>query len=215
MQDTAPRFAAQAFRRVVVPFARNVASDDDLSSHEYCIIRLSIMEKIASNTLPIERLIKRINRKSWWHCLTRDPEAWRQRGVFYEWSYKAAEFYGRPMEYRVRAERPLVGDYLTICNVLLDLADEQAGTLRGRISRSGSESIAEIFLLDALMHDRALELGYDSIVVMTVPGYRRYCAGHVPYVMELNVLGVSYAEAKRVVRGEYDSDAHLGLARNA
>jgi hypothetical protein len=43
----------------------------------------------------LQKLIKHINRKDWWHVRPADPRAYEKRGKFFTSSFGEAEFYGR------------------------------------------------------------------------------------------------------------------------
>ena len=68
----------------------------------------------------IEKLVRHINRKDWWHVPPPDPQAYLKRGKFLASSFAEAEFWGRPLDepQKVQIERPLVGDEKTISKVL-------------------------------------------------------------------------------------------------
>jgi hypothetical protein len=64
----------------------------------------------------IQKLIRHVNRKDWWHVTPADPHAYEKRGKFFSSTFKEAEFYGRPKDVpeKVAIAHPLVGDNDTI-----------------------------------------------------------------------------------------------------
>ena len=131
-------------------------------------------------------LIKRINRKIWWHVPPLDPDAYKKRGKFYSSSFEEAEFYGRPGDpERVTVARPLAGDEEYIETVLLgkypsinfdELHDEGA-------------KVAARFALDARIKKAAVKAEYDSIVLMTPRAWSKFQeVGQLPRSIELNVF---------------------------
>jgi hypothetical protein len=48
----------------------------------------------------LQKLVRHINRKAWWHVPPRDPRAYEKRGKFLASSFREAEFYGRPHDIR-------------------------------------------------------------------------------------------------------------------
>lgn len=93
----------------------------------------------------IEKLVRHINRKHWWHVPPQDPQAYLKRGKFLASTYAEAEFWGRPLDepQKVRIQRPLVGDEKTISKVLgipPQRADMSLGCWRRRWDRRGEET---------------------------------------------------------------------------
>src|SRR2546430_17541106 len=82
-------------------------------------VDLEVDEKTSS--IFYQKLIAHVNRKDWWHVLPRDPSAYSERGKFLAWSFREAEFWGRPLDepQRVSIARPLIGDEETIEKSLL------------------------------------------------------------------------------------------------
>jgi hypothetical protein len=130
-----------------------------------------------------EKLLSYANRKDWWHVPPVDPRAYEKRGIFLAWSFGEAEIYGRPLDQavRVRIKKPLVGDETRIERVLF-----------GREAKEKWQDgqVAERRLaLDARMRRAALRKGYDSILLMSTPGFARFVTrGKIPKAMELNIL---------------------------
>jgi hypothetical protein len=127
-----------------------------------------------------ERLIAFVNRKAWWHVPPRDPNAYRKRGKFLASSYGEAEFWGRPLSDAQKASiaKPLVGDGATIERALF-----------GRRISDDSMGMDRRWGLDARMKTAALAMGYDSILLMSPQGFRRFrSTSKVPRSLELNIL---------------------------
>ena len=131
-------------------------------------------------------LIKRINRKYWWHVQPQDPDAYKKRGKFYASSYDDAEFYGRPGDpQRVTVQRPLVGDEEHIEMTLfghcphLELSKLECGlpVILARLD------------LDAKVKEAAVAEGYDCIALFTPKAFAVFQAsGKLPRSIELNVF---------------------------
>ena len=68
----------------------------------------------------LEKLIKHVNRKDWWHVPPADPGAYSKRGKFLASTYVEAEFYGRPLNepQKVSIAKPVVEDEKTIAKAL-------------------------------------------------------------------------------------------------
>ncbi len=127
----------------------------------------------------VEKIVRHVNRKNWWHVAPQDPDAYPKRGKFYASTYGEAEFFGRPNDNpeKVRVQRPLVGDEQAISKVLRIPPQHEDMTL---------EEIAEH---DASWRKAALAKGYDSIVLMSPKGFSEFRAsGKVPRSIELNIL---------------------------
>jgi len=131
----------------------------------------------------IKRLIAYINRKDWWHVPPRDARSYDKRGKFLAWSFRQAEHYGRPLDQaeKVLIQFPLIGDEPTI-----------ERTLFGRELKKNwpDDSMMEHRLaLDGKMKRAALRKGYDSIVLMSRPGFAAFrTRGKIPRSIELNIL---------------------------
>ncbi len=127
-----------------------------------------------------QRLVSHIIRKSWWHVLPVDPDAYKKRGKFLSSSFARAEFWGRPLDepQRVSAVAPLVGDELTIERRLF-----------GKRVSNENITIEQRFALDARMRRKALAKGYDSILLMAPTTFARFKrTGEIPRSLELNIL---------------------------
>jgi len=132
------------------------------------------------NSTQYQRLVALVNRKAWWHVPPRDPNAYRKRGKFLASSFREAEFWGRPLDepQKVDVARPLVGDEGAIERKLF-----------GKRVSDESISMDDRWRLDARMKRAALATGYDSILLMSSRGLRRFrSAGKVPRSLELNIL---------------------------
>lgn len=135
----------------------------------------------------IQAIIKRINRKHWWHVMPIDPQAYKKRGKFYSSSFDEAEFYGHSgRSERVTVYRPLAGDEAHIEMVLFGYY--RSGELV-RV-RSGAALIKARLALDARMKKAAVAAGYDCIALMTPRAWDEFLElGKLPKSVELNVLG--------------------------
>ncbi len=140
-----------------------------------------------TNSEAVESLIKRINRKSWWHVPPIDSAAYKKRGKFYSLSFEEAEFYGRPGDpERVTVAVPLIGDELHIEKILLG----ECPSVELAKLPSGKATIAARFALDARIKKAAIKAGYDSIVLMTPRAWTSFLEmGSLPRSIELNVFG--------------------------
>ena len=128
----------------------------------------------------IQRLIDHVNRKNWWHVTPEDVGAYGKRGKFLASSFQEAEFYGRPGDQpeKVRIACPVVGDNDTIERKLI-----------GRVASQADIGVMERFALDAKLRRAALRRGYDSIVLMTKPGFQKFQReGRIPRSLELNIV---------------------------
>jgi hypothetical protein len=128
----------------------------------------------------LQKLIKHINRKDWWHVRPADPRAYEKRGKFFTSSFGEAEFYGRPDDVpeRVAITSPVVGDNDIIERKLL-----------GRVESHQEMTVRRRLAVDAKLRRAALQKGYDSIVLMTRPGFQKFkMGGTIPRSIELNIV---------------------------
>lgn len=128
----------------------------------------------------MQRLIAHVNRKDWWHVKPADATAYEKRGKFLASSFQEAEFYGRPGDQpeRVTIASPVVGDNETIERKLI-----------GRVESYPEITLRERFALDAKLRRAALRKGYDSIVLMSKPGFQSFKReGKIPRSLELNIV---------------------------
>jgi hypothetical protein len=135
-------------------------------------------------TLPeqlVQKVVKHVNRKHWWHVPPVVPDAYAKRGKFLASSFAEAEFWGRPLDapQRVRVSRPLIGDERTVSSVL-GIAPQREGM-----------TLEEISAHDACWRNAALQKGFDAILIMAPRGFAKFKAtGKLPRSMELNILRV-------------------------
>jgi hypothetical protein len=140
---------------------------------------------IIGMTLPknrIEKMVKHVNRKKWWHVPPTDPNAYSKRGKFLASSFAEAEFWGRPLDEpeNVTIAKPLVGDERAISKAL------------GVPPQQGDMTLEQIAAHDAVWRNVALKKGFDSIVLMTTKGFSEFKAtGKIPRSLELNILRVT------------------------
>jgi hypothetical protein len=135
----------------------------------------------------IEKVVKHVNRKKWWHVPPTDPNAYSKRGKFLASSFAEAEFWGRPLDEpeKVAIARPLVGDERTISKAL------------GVPPQHDDMTLQQIAKHDALWRNSALERGFDSILLMTPKCFADFRAtGKLPRSLELNILRVSTDEGR-------------------
>jgi hypothetical protein len=69
----------------------------------------------------VEKVIRHVNRKRWWHVPPQDSAAYQKRGKFLASSFAEAEFWGRPLDGLQRvnvAAGPRFGDEPTIAKLL-------------------------------------------------------------------------------------------------
>ena len=133
-----------------------------------------------------QSLIRRINRKSWWHVPPIDPKAYKKRGKFYSSSFAEAEFYGRPGDpERVTIVLPIIGDELHIERILLG----ECPSVELVKLPSGKAVIAARFTLDARLKKAAIAKGYDSIALLSPTAWSKFVEkGEMPRSIELNVF---------------------------
>lgn len=145
--------------------------------------RISQSESISQDSPDLQKLIKHINRKAWWHVRPLDPRAYQKRGKFLSSSFSEAEFYGRPCDTpeRVNVLHPIIGDDSTIETALI-----------GRVESDPNMSIQKRLALDAKLRHAALRRGFDSIVLVTPNAFRKFLTnGTIPRSLELNVVRLS------------------------
>jgi hypothetical protein len=128
----------------------------------------------------VDRIVRHVNRKEWWHVPPQDPQAYLKRGVFFSPSFAEAEFWGRPLDdpQKIKISCPLIGDEQTIEKRLF-----------GRRVSNEEISVKKRWLLDARMKKAALARSYDSIVLMTPNAFSAFQKkGKVPRSIEMNLL---------------------------
>jgi hypothetical protein len=144
----------------------------------------------------IEKAVRHVNRKNWWHVPPTKPNGYGRRGKFFASSFAEAEFWGRPLDepQRVTIAKPLVGDGLTISKAL------------GVPPQHDDMPLDQIAEHDAVWRNAALKKGFDSILLMAPKCFARFKAtGKLPRSLELNVLRVSAKDAVLLRRRSYPS----------
>jgi hypothetical protein len=128
----------------------------------------------------LDKIVRHVNRKVWWHVPPTDATAYMKRGKFLASSFAAAEFWGRPLDepQKVKISRPLIGDEATIETRLL-----------GRVVSNDDISMEQRWALDARLKKAAMKRGYDSIVLVSPKAFSTLKnVGKLPRSMELNIL---------------------------
>ena len=131
----------------------------------------------------LQKLIRHINRKYWWHVRPADCRAYAKRGKFFSSTFKEAEFYGRPIDEpeKVAIARPLVGDN--------DRIEKQ---LIGRVESHSDVCVQRRLALDAKLRCAAIRNGFDSIVLFSPTAFQAFNdKGVIPRSIELNVVDLS------------------------
>ena len=134
-------------------------------------------------------LIKKINQSDWWHVPPTDPKAYEKRGKFLASTYLQAEFYGRPniMPEKVKINNPLYG--FSELEILIKLFGKKEAVRKLEILNSDTENWYTTRIdTDSEMHNKAKELGYDSIVLMADRGKLALENGRKPNSIELNLI---------------------------
>lgn len=130
-----------------------------------------------------DNLLKRINRKDWWHCPPTDPKAYSKRGMFLASTFREAEFWGRPLDApkHVNISNPLIGDETTIETALLGALAEH--------DCFHPDAIRWRHAIDAKLYKAGRAKGYDAIVLLSPSGFAKFTAeGRLPLSIELNLL---------------------------
>lgn len=126
-----------------------------------------------------QKLINRVNRKAWWRTCLPSKRAIRDRGFFFASSFEEAESYGRPLDtpFRVKIENPIIGSFAYIQKQLLGKTVEYKDTIKA------------IFAHDKLLKEHARKQGFDSIILLSENGFRKYRKENkLPRQMELNIF---------------------------
>lgn len=138
-------------------------------------------------------LIQKINNSDWWHVAPRDPDAYKKRGKFLASTFARAEFYGRPNDTpeRVNIKNPIFG--FSELEILIKLFGEEKGrecwtAMLDKDDTYNPNWYEERINLDACMHNRARELGYDAIVLMGSTGKKALMRRRKPNSIELNII---------------------------
>lgn len=130
----------------------------------------------------IEKAVKHVNRKRWWHVPPTDRSAYSKRGKFFASTYAEAEYWGRPLDepQRVSIASPLIGDESTVAKVL------------GIPSQHEHMSLRQIAAHDAQWRNAALKKGFDAVLLMSPTCFTRFKVdGTLPRSMELNIFRVT------------------------
>lgn len=137
-------------------------------------------------------LIKKINNSDWWHVTPSDPRAYKKRGKFFASTFTQAEFYGRPNDIpeKVSIQNPVFG--FSEWEILAKLFNkEKARKYLALLSDDDTHDpdwYKNRIDLDARMHNRARELGYDAIALMNSAGKKALLRRQKPNSIELNVI---------------------------
>ena len=142
--------------------------------------------KISKNVIFAEQ----INKREWWHSPPEDKDAYKKRGVFLAYSFKEAEFYGRPLDKPIKVEikNPIIGTEERIIKKLFGSSSKQMETYRLLEDCTVDVSLKVRFQLDKEMCKAARSQGYDAIAVVTQKGFEKVREGKLPRSVELNVL---------------------------
>jgi len=138
-----------------------------------------------------EKLIRRINRKDWWHVTPVDPKSYYKRGKFLSSTYREAEFWGRPNNTpeRVTVKNPLIGDEETIERTLLGQYESGSWPNIDEDINAGKPVGWRQFELDARLYRAGRAKGYDAIVLLSPRNFAKFKAeGRIPLSIELNLL---------------------------
>lgn len=137
-------------------------------------------------------LIQKINQSLWWHVPPNDKNAYKKRGKFLASTYLQAEFYGRPNieAERVNIKNPIFGfSEVAILEQLFENEELEANlTLHADIVKADSNVYENRIALDAKMHTKAKQLGYDSLILMTEAGKVALENSRKPRSIELNLI---------------------------
>lgn len=132
-------------------------------------------------------LIDKINSSYWWHVVPRNKDAYKKHGKFLASTYGQAEFYGRPQNNpeRVNIANPLWSDSET--HILKVLFPDSYREKYRVVADTDSNYYQNRIALDALMHERAMELGYDCMVLLGSTGMNELRRNRKPRSIELNL----------------------------
>jgi hypothetical protein len=139
----------------------------------------------------IEKLIRRINRKDWWHVTPADPKSYSNRGKFLASTYREAEFWGRPNDTpeRVAVKHPLIGDEETIERTLLGHYESKTWPDIDKDIEAGKSFAERRYALDAKLYKAGRAHGYDAIVLLSPSNFAKFKSeGRIPLSIELNLL---------------------------
>lgn len=132
-------------------------------------------------------LIQKINNSAWWHVPPQNPTAYKKRGKFLASTYKQAEFYGRPNDEsnEVRVRNPVYG--FSEEEILIKLFGRSM-VISLLKSVTDDENFYEARIaLDAKIYQKARQLDYDAVVLMTPSGKMALQKRKKPNSIELNL----------------------------
>jgi hypothetical protein len=139
-----------------------------------------------------ELLIRKINQSLWWHVPPSDNNAYKKRGKFLASSYLQAEFYGLPNidGEKVQIQNPVFGfSEPEIFEQLFQGDELEAGySVFQDLLNGCADLYKKRIALDAKMFEKAKELGFDAIVLMTEAGKKSLQLGQKPRSIELNLV---------------------------
>jgi len=133
-------------------------------------------------------LIEKINKADWWHVPPKDFEAYKTRGKFLASTFNQAEFYGRPNDNpeKVKIKNPVFGfselEILEQLFIKKDAIEYLTSVLESK------NYYNDRINLDAKMHDKAKNMKFDSIVLMTSTGKKSLKNNRKPSSIELNLI---------------------------
>ena len=128
-------------------------------------------------------LIQKINTSNWWHVSPRDQNAYKKRGKFLASTFRQAEFYGRPNDEpeRVDIKDPIFG--FSELEILIKLFGNKKGKRYSKQVLRARDFYKTRITLDAKMRQRAKEMRYDAIVLMTEQGKKDLLAKENPILL--------------------------------
>lgn len=134
-------------------------------------------------------LIEKVNKSDWWHVLPSDKFAYQKRGKFLASTYHQAEFYGHPNfdPEKVKISNPVFG--FSEQEILKTLFGQ---TAKAKMLKNHDDDnfYKTRIALDAEMFQKAISLGYDSIVLICKSGRKALMQNRKPNSIELNLLNV-------------------------
>ena len=135
-------------------------------------------------------LIEKVNKSDWWHVPPPDKFAYQKRGKFLASTYNQAEFYGRPNfdPEKVKISNPVFG--FSDKEILKALFGQTAKAKMLKNPDDDDNFYKKRIALDAEMFQKAISLGYDSIVLICESGKKSLMQNKKPNSIELNLLHV-------------------------
>lgn len=155
---------------------------------------MPVKKSLQYNGMEKQILINKVNNSWWWHVPPQDKEAYKKRGKFLASTFAQAEFYGRPNNTpeKVSISNPLYGfsereviETLFSAKVVAEYEAFAQETLNDNSKKSWYEHRIE---WDARMHQKAREMGYDAIVLLSPDGRKYLEKNRKPHSIELNML---------------------------